>query len=127
MNNQKIDDEIRQALSGDDAEAFEKFSIEQSLPAQAFELLKGKNRWINMWVMIVTFAFFFLTIFCGWKFYHATEIKELFGWSIGIGLSFATISMLKLWAWMQMEKNSTVREIKRLELQVARLSKRLDE
>ena len=79
-----------------------------------------------MWVMIVTLVFLFLTIFCAWKFYHAVEIKELFGWSLGVALSFATISLLKIWAWMQMEKNSTVREIKRLELQVARLSKRLD-
>lgn len=127
MNKQKIDDEIRQALSGDDVAAYDEFATEQSLLEQAFELLKGRNRWLNIWMMIVTFAFLFLTIFCVAKFYYATEIKNLLGWSIGIGISFGTISMLKLWAWMEMEKNSTVREIKRLELQVARLSKRLDD
>lgn len=127
MNNQKIDDEIRQALSGDDAAAFDEFAGEQSLLEQAFELLKGRNRWFNIWVMVVTFVFLFLALFCSWKFYYATNVKELIGWSIGIGISIGTISMLKIWAWMEMEKNSTVREIKRLELQVARLSKRLGE
>ncbi len=127
MNNQKYDNEIRQALSGDDVVAYDEFASEQSLLEQAFELLKGRNRWLNIWVMVITFSFLLLTFFCVWRFYNATEIKDLIGWSIGIGISFGTISMLKLWAWMEMEKNSTVREIKRLELQVARLSKRLDE
>ncbi len=125
--NREIDDEIRQALSGDDAKAYEKFAEEQTLLEQAFELLKGQNRWLNMWVMLVTFAFMVLSIFSAYKFYHAEAIKELLGWSLGILLSFATISMLKLWAWMEMEKNSTIREIKRLELQVALLNKKVDE
>ena len=46
---------------------------------------------------------------------------------MSFGFSMAAVSMLKLWAWMEIEKNCTVREIKRLELQVARLAQRLDE
>jgi len=30
--------------------------------------------------------------------------------------------MLKLWFWMQMDKNTVIREVKRLELQVATLA-----
>ncbi len=67
-----------------------------------------------------------LAIVCAWKFYHTEDIKQLLGWSLGIAFSFAVIGMLKLWAWMEMEKNSTIREIKRLELQVARLSRRCE-
>jgi len=126
MGNRKIDDEIRQALSDEDAVEYDKFADEQSLLAQALELWKGKNRWLNIGGMVVTFAFMVLAIVCAWKFYQAEDIKELLGWSLGLGFLFAVIGMLKLWAWMEMEKNSTIREIKRLELQVARLSRRLE-
>ena len=126
MENKKIDHEIRQALSGEDIAVFDKFADEQSLLAQAMELWKGKNRWLNIWVMVVTLAFLIVCVVCVWKFYNAEGLKELLGWALGISFSFAVISMLKIWAWMEMEKNSTIREIKRLELQVARLSRRLD-
>jgi len=33
--------------------------------------------------------------------------------------------MLKMWFWMQMDKYVVLREVKRLELQVARLSSRI--
>ena len=33
---------------------------------------------------------------------------------------------LKIWFWMEIQRNSVVREIKRLELQVANLSRQLD-
>lgn len=125
MNSKSIDEEIRAALSSDDALALEKYSEEQNVLQQAMSLLTGKNRWLNLWMMLVTFAFLGLTIYCGWRFYGARDMKELIGWSVGIILSFGTISILKIWAWMEMEKNSTVREIKRLELQVAMLSKKL--
>ena len=50
----------------------------------------------------------------------------MIGWAMAFGFSMATVSMLKLWAWMEIEKNTTVREIKRLELQVAMLTQRLE-
>ncbi len=40
--------------------------------------------------------------------------------------SLIVISSLKAWYWMQMNRNALTREIKRLELQIARLSSRLD-
>lgn len=34
------------------------------------------------------------------------------------------VAMLKIWSWMEMHKNQVLREVKRLELQVARLAAR---
>jgi hypothetical protein len=35
--------------------------------------------------------------------------------------------MMKIWYWLELNKNAVTREIKRLELQVARLSARMRE
>ena len=72
-------------------------------------------------------VFLVLGVYSIWQFSLASEVKVLIGWAMSFGFSMAAVSMLKLWAWMEIEKNCTVREIKRLELQVARLAQRLDE
>jgi hypothetical protein len=37
------------------------------------------------------------------------------------------VSMMKMFAWMQMDKNAILREIKRLELQVSSLATKLSQ
>jgi hypothetical protein len=34
------------------------------------------------------------------------------------------VAILKIWFWMEMHKNAVLREVKRLELQIARLAAR---
>ncbi len=126
MDNHNIDEKIRLALSKDDADLFDELAGEQSLFDQALQLLKGRNRWFNIMVMFITLVFLAIGAICIWQFSQAEETKTLLAWALGLIFSLTAVSMLKLWAWMEMEKNSTIREIKRLELQVAHLSRKLD-
>lgn len=43
-------------------------------------------------------------------------------WSVCFLFSNMAVAMMKLWFWMQMDKNVVIREMKRLELQVATLA-----
>ena len=43
-------------------------------------------------------------------------------WSAGALLTMLAVAMLKMYFWMEMNRNATLREVKRLELQVARLA-----
>ena len=47
--------------------------------------------------------------------------------AIGFVFCINAVAMLKLWYFMEMNKNAVTREVKRLELQIARLAKRLSE
>ena len=127
MTGHEIDDKIKQALAAEDAELYTQFALEPSLLEQGLELLQSRNRWMNALMLIVMPIFLAIGIYSLWRFFAAQEIKELVGWAIGFASCMAAVSMMKIWAWMQMEKNNTVREIKRLELQVARLTQRLSE
>ena len=45
-------------------------------------------------------------------------------WGGGFMFCMMAVSMLKLWFWMEMQTNSVLREVKRVELQVSRLASR---
>ncbi|MDP6720438.1 MAG: hypothetical protein QGG36_19960 [Pirellulaceae bacterium] len=127
MNGNDIDNKIKQALAEEDAELYAQFAQEPSLLEQGLELLQSRNRWMTALVMIVMTIFMVAGVYSLWRFSAADEVKSLIAWAMGFGFSMAAVSMMKIWAWMEMEKNNTVREIKRLELQVARLTQRLGE
>ena len=85
------------------------------------DTFKGKNRWLSVLVFIYIFLFFGLSIYCAVEFFSATEVKHWIAWAIGFLFCQLTVCMLKIWYWMEMQKNSLTREIKRLELQIVHL------
>ena len=124
MNTAQIDDRIRQALSDEDRKLFEEFNQEPSLLQQALETLQGRNRWMTAMVMVVGTVFMVLGVWSLFQFASAEELKPMISWAMAFAFCMATVSMLKIWAWMEIQKKDTVREIKRLELQLARLSQK---
>ena len=46
-------------------------------------------------------------------------------WGGASALGFAGLALVKVWFWMEMQKNAIMREVKRLELQVASLAAQL--
>ncbi len=120
-----IDDAIRQALSAEDARALEAFSGEQPLIQQAFATLgAGPNQLINVGGWIGGFGLFAAGVFFGWRFYVADEPHAMALWGGATVMAFIGIGLIKIWFFMEMHKNQIIREVKRLELQVARLAAR---
>ena len=76
---------------------------------------------------IATVIFFSFFVYCLVQFFGTDITNELIQWGIGIVVSLLGVSMLKIFAWMQMDKKALIREFKRLELQVASLSGRMSE
>jgi hypothetical protein len=60
------------------------------------------------------------------RFYSVETTREMVAWATGFVFFCLTVSMLKVWYWMELNKNAVTREIKRLELQLARLVDRED-
>ena len=117
-----IDDRIRSALEAEDQELFDQLDSDMGLHDMIFEPFKGKMRWMSVLAMAYIFVFFALAIYCGFQFYAAHEIKALLTWGGGCIVCVLFVMSLKLWFWMELQKNSILREIKRVELQVARLA-----
>lgn len=126
MTHQNIDDRIKEALSADEARVLSDFAEEPSMLDQALQLLQTRNRMLTLIAGLFSIAFLIFGFYSLWNFFNVEETKDLIMWAMAFGFSIAAVCMMKIWAWMEIEKNATIREIKRLELQVAILTQRLD-
>jgi hypothetical protein len=118
---ENIDRLIREALSDENARAFDDLG-EQSLVEQAFGALSGRGRALKILMMFIALIMFGLAVYSAVSFFRAADVKELLMWASGFFFFMMATTGIKVWWWMEMEKNATVREIKRVELQVAQLA-----
>lgn len=61
-----------------------------------------------------------LIVYCAYQFFTVTEAQQNF-WGICLVLAFQAQVGTKIWIWLEMNRASTVRELKRLELALAQL------
>lgn len=120
-NMEDIDKLIKETLTKEEAKFYEELD-EQNVFQMLGGLFQGKNKWMMFLMNIMTLIFFALFVYCIIMFFNADITKELLKWGIGSLMFLIGVSMLKLFAWMQMDKNALLRELKRLELQLMSLS-----
>ncbi|NNK75086.1 MAG: hypothetical protein HKP42_03395, partial [Maribacter sp.] len=118
--NDKIDELIKETLNQEEAQFYDRLK-EQNLIGKLGAVYKGKMGWLAMIMNVVNLVFFVLLIYCIVQFFKTGETDELIKWASGGFLCLIVMCMLKLYIWMQMDKNDILREMKRLELQVATL------
>jgi len=119
-----IDKLIKETLTQEEAKFYEELD-EQNLFEMLGGLFKGKNKWIMYVMNVMTLVFFGLAIYCTIQFFNTEIVSELIKWGVGGVVFLLAVSMMKLFSWMQMDKNALLREMKRLELQVSSLANKL--
>jgi len=122
---EEIDKLIKDTLNEEEAKFYDALD-EQNIFEMLFGLFKGKNAWINILLNLMIVVFFVLFLYSGVHFLNAENTDELIKWGLGCLTFLICISMLKLYAWMQMDKYAILREMKRLELQVMSLSGKMN-
>ena len=122
-----IDEEIRNALSDTELEKLQAVADEPGMFAMLGDVFRGKLRFWNLYALALSFMAFGFALWTGWNFLHTNEPHAMTLWGVGMGVSIFFLAMLKLWFWMEMNKNTMIREVKRLELQLAVLSSALRE
>lgn len=121
-NETNIDELIKQALTEEESEMLERLG-EQSVLEQLMSTFQGKMKWIAIYSIIIMLVLFGLSVYCLFEFLNANNTRDMVMWGAGMGMGMMAVGMLKIWHWMQMDKNAILREIKRLELQLATLHK----
>lgn len=120
-NMEDIDKLIKETLTQEEAKFYDELD-EQNVLEMLGGLFKGKNSWIMYVMNFMTLVFFAGFIVCVVKFFDTENTNELIMWSVGGIIALLAVSMLKIFAWLQMDKNALLREMKRLELQISSLS-----
>ena len=118
-----IDRLIKEALADEDSEILSRLH-EQSLFESLMSNFQGKLKWIALYSFFMILVIFALSIYCLVEFLQAEELREMILWGSGMGVGLMMVGLLKTWHWMQMDKNTLLREIKLLELQVSLLVKK---
>ncbi len=123
-NMEDIDKLIKDSLTEEEAKFYDELD-EQNLFQMLGGIYKGKNSWLIILMNIFQIIFFGLFIYCAIQFFKVEQTNELIKWGIFGSVALYAQSMLKLFAWMQMDKKAIIREIKRLEIQVSSLSAKM--
>ena len=120
-NKEEIDQIIKDTLTQEEAKFYDELE-EQNLLNQLGSLFKTKMGWLIVVMNIVNLLVFALSIYCVVQFLNTEHTNELIKWGAGFFACWTTMAMIKLFVWMQMDKNALLREMKRLELQIAALA-----
>ena len=120
MKNEKdtIDKLIREALSEEEAAFYEDLE-EKDLLGKLGSVYRGKLGWLTVLITIIQLLIFSLAIVCILFFLKAETTEELIKWGAAAFLCLMSVTMLKLFIWMQIDKNDILREMKKLELLIA--------
>jgi len=119
---EKIDELIKETLSKEEAAFYDELE-EQNLIGKIGEVYRGKLGWLAAIMNVVHLLMFMAFVYCIVQFFNTDNTNELIKWASAGFLSMIAMGMLKLFVWMQMDKNDILRELKRLELQLATLSR----
>lgn len=110
-----VDDRIKQALEDE----LEDITLTDSHRSGMFAMVEsayrgGLGRW--MWVStVLLFIGLALLVWTGIGFFTATTIDDRVFWGVCLLLTAVFHIALKQWTWLEMNRNSLLREIKRLE------------
>ncbi len=123
--NEEIDQLIKEALSADEKELFDSYD-EQNLLEMIGGLFDGKLKWLNTLTIIVQVVVFGFCVYFAYRFFTTSETAELIKFGIGIIVTMISITYIKIFHLMEMNKNATIREMKRVELQLSMLAGKLN-
>ena len=119
---ESIDERIKKTLSSDDQAFLAQMDADGSLYRDIAATFRGHTGMLNIFGWLVGFGLFAVVVICGWQFATQTDWRSMQLWGAGTVLAFIGLGMIKLWFWMELQKVVIVREIKRVELQLASLT-----
>lgn len=116
----KLDEMIGRALTEEDRELLARHG-EPGYVAQAFGMFRGPMAWA-LWVAYVAGAVaFVMGAYAFWQMVTTTDVVAAVKWGVGALLLFQMTTLTKSFMGSHMQANRMLRELKRLELQVALL------
>lgn len=122
MKENNIDELIKKSLNEEELKFYNELD-ENSVYESFYSILKGKNKMITIFGIVITFILFVVFVYTLIQFKNTDNTTELIKLSTITILLFIAIGFIKTYFWMQMNNNIILREIKRVELQISLLSR----
>ena len=119
--NDDLDRMIDEALNAEERELLSVIGDEPGYFKQVFGLFGGPLGWITWLMMIIQSIMFIAAVWMAVHFFNAADTLEALHWGLPSAVLLIMSGMMKLiTAWPSLQANRVIREVKRLELQLAR-------
>ena len=120
MKKLDLDAQIREALEEDDPGFLSRLE-QPSLVSLVGETFQGRTRWLTGMSVLFTVAFMAVAVVALLELLRAETTRGLVLWQTLLLFCLLAVAANKLWFWMEFQRVTLTREIKRLELQLAQL------
>ncbi len=117
-----LDEAIQGALSKEDAEFLAQIEEEPGAIQQMFGVFRGPFAWMTILFIVILVPLSVFAIYAGWKFAVLEDVRSMLHWG-SIALVFLLVAItIRIWLFLEIQTNRVLRELKRVELQLARMT-----
>lgn len=121
-----IDEKIKRELENDSRELDEILVDDEGLFERMSGSFKGgMKHWVIL-IYLVAVVVGVLFLWTGYRFFISTELKDQIFWGVSFVVALNMQGFIKQWIFMETNRNSIMREVKRVEVAVARLSAKME-
>jgi hypothetical protein len=114
-----LDQMIDEALDVEERELLRSIGEEPGYIRQALGIFSGSLGWLSAILMAVQGAAFLGGAWAAWNFFTVDDILSALRWGLPASVLLLMSLMIKLAMWPTLEANRLMRELKRIELQLA--------
>ncbi len=113
------DEMIDAALKAEERELLHSIGEEPGYVAQLIGIFGGRTGWVNVTLLIVQALAFVAGVWGAWHFFNATDALSALQWGLPAASLIIMSLVMKLAMWPTVHMNRLMREMKRIELQIA--------
>ncbi len=125
MKKEDIDRLITESLSRDEAEFYKNLEKEENIFKMWMNIYKGSNGWLATLVTVWTLIAAVVAIYCAYHLFVLDDLPNMIRYGVIMISALIMVGMLKTWAFQQMDKNTVLRELKRIEYQTAAMMEQI--
>lgn len=114
-----LDTLVEAELSREERELLGRIGEEPGFFGQALGLFGGRLGWVNAVMMLTQIVIFFAGAYAAWRFFGETQVASQLRWGLPAAVLLIMSLMIKMAMWPEIHANRLMRELKRIELQLA--------
>lgn len=114
-----LDKLVDEALREEERELLRRIGEEPGFFVQVFGVFGGRTGWVNVVVMIAQAVAFVAGVWAAWNFFTADDVVIQLRWGLPAAVLLIISALLKMSVLPRIETNLIIRELKRIELQIA--------
>lgn len=115
-----IDRMIDEAIYEEEGELLRQIGEEPGFFTQLFGIFGGRTGWVNVLMMVWQTVFFVAGVWAAWMFFLAADPVTQLRWGLPAAVLLIMALMLKMMVWPSVQTNRLLREMKLIQLQLAR-------